>query len=82
MTDTSTLTKSAEIYVKENCGNCDKTKALFNELGVEYTTVNITGNPEAVKVLKAKGFRAAPVVFVDGDSWSGFDEAKIRAHFG
>lgn len=71
------------VYSKPNCGNCEKTKNMMDELEVKYTVIDISKNRDALKKIKEMGFREAPVVD-PGDGakpWSGFNESKIREHF-
>jgi len=50
----------------------------MDKIGVEYTTVDITEDPSALDKLIEMGYKAAPVVMTaDGDSWAGFQPAKI-----
>jgi glutaredoxin-like protein NrdH len=52
---------------------------MMDKLGVPYDTVDITDNPEELDKLIALGYRAAPVVVADnGESWAGFNPAKIE----
>jgi glutaredoxin-like protein NrdH len=67
------------VYTKDNCVQCDMTKRLMDKIGVEYETVNITQNPEELDKLIELGYRAAPVVVSDGESWAGFQPEKINA---
>jgi len=53
------------------------TKRLMDKIGVEYTTVDIVENPEELDKLIELGYRAAPVVVTDNDSWAGFNPEKI-----
>jgi glutaredoxin-like protein NrdH len=65
------------VYTKNNCVQCDMTKRLMDKMGIEYDTVNISENPEALEKLIELGYRAAPVVITDNDSWAGFNPDKI-----
>ena len=65
------------VYTKNNCVQCDMTKRLMDKMGIEYDTVNISENPEALEKLIELGYRAAPVVINDNDSWAGFNPDKI-----
>lgn len=65
------------VYTKDNCVQCDMTKRLMDKVGVEYDVVNISQNPEALDKLIELGYRAAPVVITDEDSWAGFNPDKI-----
>jgi glutaredoxin-like protein NrdH len=50
---------------------------MMDKLNIEYSTVDITVNEEALDLIVSKGFRAAPVVITDSESWSGFNPDKI-----
>ncbi len=65
------------IYTKPSCVQCDATKRMMDKLGIEYSTVDITKDPEALDMLTSKGFSSAPVVITDSDAWSGFNPDKI-----
>ena len=65
------------IYTKNNCVQCDATKRMMDKLGVEYETVNISDYPEELDKLIELGYRAAPVVITDNDSWAGFQPDRI-----
>ena len=67
------------VYTKDNCVQCDATKRMMDKIGIEYETINITQNPEELDKLIELGYRAAPVVVADGDSWAGFQPDKITA---
>jgi len=66
------------VYTKNNCVQCDMTKRLMDKIGVEYDTVNISEDADALNKLIEMGYKAAPVVMTDsGDSWAGFQPDKI-----
>jgi glutaredoxin-like protein NrdH len=65
------------VYTKPSCVQCDATKRMMDKLNIEYSTVDITVNEEALDLIVSKGFRAAPVVITDNESWSGFNPDKI-----
>lgn len=65
------------VYTKPNCVQCDATKRMMDKLGVEYTTIDIAANPEELDKLIQMGYRSAPVVITDDDSWAGFQPDKI-----
>lgn len=67
------------VYTKPNCVQCDMTKRLMDKIGVEYNTVDISDNPAELDRLIDMGYRAAPVVVTDNDSWAGFNPDKITA---
>lgn len=65
------------VYTKPSCVQCDATKRLMDKLNIKYSTVDITVDTDAFDMLIAKGFKAAPVVITDNDSWAGFQPDKI-----
>jgi glutaredoxin-like protein NrdH len=67
------------VYTKDNCVQCDMTKRLMDKAGIEYDVINISQNPEELDKLIKLGYRAAPVVITDNDSWAGFQPDKITA---
>lgn len=67
------------VYTKPNCVQCDATKRMMDKLGVHYETVDIVDNPAELDKLIEMGYKAAPVVVTENDSWSGFNPDKITA---
>lgn len=70
---------SITVYSKPSCVQCDATYRALNKQGLEYEVVDITTDAEALENVKALGYQQAPVVFADGDHWSGFRPDKIKA---
>lgn len=66
------------IYTTPNCVQCDTTKRWFNKAGVEYKTVDLSQDAEAMEMVKGLGYSAAPVVVTDKEHWSGFRISKIK----
>jgi glutaredoxin-like protein NrdH len=67
------------VYIKPSCVQCDMTKKMLNNLGVEYNTVDITKDEDAFNLVVGMGFQSAPVVITASDSWSGFNPDKINS---
>ena len=65
------------VYTKPSCVQCEATKRMMDKLKIEYTTVDISVDAEAFDLVISKGFKSAPVVITDNDSWSGFNPDKI-----
>jgi len=65
------------VYTKPSCVQCEATKRMMDKLKIEYSTVDISVDTEAFDLVISKGFKAAPVVITDNDSWSGFNPDKI-----
>ena len=67
------------VYTKPACVQCNATYRALDKKGIEYQSVDVTQDPEALARLKAMGYLQAPVVVADGDHWSGFRPDKIEA---
>ena len=67
------------VYTKPACVQCDMTKRMLDKLGVDYNTVDITEDPAALDMILGMGFKSAPVVITETDSWAGFNPDKINA---
>lgn len=70
---------SITVFSKPNCVQCDATYRALRKNGLDYTVVDITEDAEALENVKALGYVQAPVVFADGEHWSGFRPDRIKA---
>lgn len=66
------------VYSKPNCPQCELTKRDMDILGIEYQTIDISQNQDKLNELVQMGFRSAPVVQTDSETWAGYDQAKIK----
>lgn len=69
---------SVTVYSKPACVQCNATYRALDKEGIEYSTVDISKDPEAFDMIKGLGFAQAPVVIAGDDSWSGFRPDKIE----
>ena len=67
------------VYTKPSCVQCDMTKKMLDKIGVDYNTVDITEDSAAMEMVLGLGFKSAPVVITDTDSWAGFNPDKINS---
>jgi glutaredoxin-like protein NrdH len=67
------------VYTKPSCVQCDMTKRMLDNLGVDYNTVDITEDNDALNKILEMGFKSAPVVITDTESWAGFNPDKINS---
>jgi glutaredoxin-like protein NrdH len=65
------------VYTKPACVQCEATKRMMDKLSIDYSTIDITLDIEAFDMLIFKGYKSAPVVITDNDSWAGFNPEKI-----
>lgn len=73
------------VYSKPACVACDATYRKLDKHGIEYTSVNISEDPDALNFVRGldPSYAAAPVVLVefkDGTSahWSGYRPQHIE----
>jgi glutaredoxin-like protein NrdH len=67
------------VYTKPACVQCNATYRALDSKGIEYRSVDLSEDPNALDVVKAMGYLQAPVVVTDDDHWSGFRPDKIAA---
>lgn len=65
------------VYTKPSCVQCNATYRALDKKGIEYQSLDITQDEEALARLKGLGFQQAPVVEAPIGSWSGFNPGKI-----
>jgi glutaredoxin-like protein NrdH len=66
------------IYTKPACMQCNATHRALDKAGIDYTTVEITEDPNAREHLLTLGYLQAPVVIAGDDHWSGYRLDRIR----
>lgn len=70
---------SITLYTKPNCVQCNATKRALDKHGLEYETIDLSEDVNALDYIKGMGFQQAPVVLAGDESWSGFRPDKIKA---
>src|SRR4029078_4301996 len=58
----SRIMESLRVYWRPGCSSCVKGKEFLSQLGVEYESLNVSAQPEAMDELRALGVRTVPVV--------------------
>lgn len=80
------------VYSKPSCVQCTATYRFLDARGLEYTTVDVTENADALAFIKGLGYQAAPVVYTshtrkydtgdqvtDIEHWSGNQPDRIKS---
>lgn len=72
------------VFSKPACVQCDATYRALDNKGIEYSSVDISQDAEALAYVQAAGALAAPFVeakFPDGSvrTWAGFKPDEIMA---
>lgn len=67
------------VYSNPNCVQCEQTKRYLELKNVEFESKMLQDSPEIMPLIQEKGYKTAPVVVTDTDSWSGFRLEKLNA---
>ena len=72
---------SVIVYTNPNCVQCEQTKKFLDREGIEYTVENLQSDDNYEKLVEFvnQGFKAAPIVVTDTETWSGFKPDKLGA---
>lgn len=68
-----------KVYTKPNCPQCEMTKKVINDNGIEAEFIDVTQDEKALSYIKGLGYNAMPVVYVDEDThWFGFRPDELE----
>lgn len=69
------------VYTNPNCVQCEMTKKFLDNEGIEYTVENLQAEENYDKLVEFvnQGFKAAPIVVTDTETWSGYKPDKLGA---
>ena len=76
--------KPVEIYTTQTCPYCIAAKRLLAKTGVNYTEIDVGGQPQlrAAMSQRAGGRTSVPQVFIDGKHVGGCDDIHALDHAG
>lgn len=66
------------VYSKPFCPQCDATYRALDKQGLDYRSIDVTADAEALDFIKGLGYQQAPVVMAGEDHWSGFRPDRIK----
>lgn len=67
------------VFTTPSCQQCNMTKRWLTKNAIPFETVDLTTSPEAADMVKALGYRAAPIVMAGTDHWTGFRPDLLAA---
>lgn len=67
------------VYTLPSCVQCDSTKRYLTRNNVEFETVDLSKDENAMKMVRGLGYSAAPVVVVEDQHWSGFRIDRLNS---
>lgn len=67
-----------QLFSKNNCPACKRTKVFLNELQVAFEEHDIEKDSGAFDLVLGLGYQSVPVVMDDnGGHWAGYQPAKL-----
>ena len=54
------------IYTKNQCVQCQMSKNVLNDLGINYTEKNVDTNEKFMDEAKVTGYKSMPIILKDG----------------
>lgn len=67
------------VYTKPACVQCTATYKALDNAGIDYTTVDLSTDPDAAEYVRTLGYQQAPVIVAGDEHWSGFRPDRIKA---
>lgn len=65
------------VYTRDNCVQCNRTKAALKKRDLEYTEIEI--DDETADSFREQGYQSLPIVVAHDETWAGFRPDKIKA---
>lgn len=73
------MKQTIKVYTKPNCQQCNFTKNFINDNKIEAEFIDVTQDERALAEMKALGYNAMPVVYVDENThWFGFRPDELE----
>ena len=71
---------SVTVYTNPNCVQCEMTKKYLDKEGITYTVEDLQAeeNYDKLVAFVEQGFKAAPIVVTDTETWSGYKVDKLK----
>lgn len=74
---------NVKVYSTPTCPYCKRAKSLLDANGIDYETVDVSQDDQAIKEMMDKtGQMSVPVLDIDGELVIGFDKSKISELLG
>ena len=64
------------VYTRDNCVQCNRTKAALKKRDLEYTEIEI--DDETADSFREQGYQSLPIVVAHDETWAGFRPDKIK----
>jgi glutaredoxin-like protein NrdH len=67
------------VYSKPACPACQAVKHWLDKAELDYTTIDVTQDAEALAYVTSLGYQGAPVIVTDSEHWAGVHPDRIKA---
>lgn len=67
------------VWTNENCIQCERTKKFLDDNDIPYLTLSLMDNQDETRKFLDMGFRTAPIVETENETWSGFKLDKLKS---
>ena len=67
------------VYSKPMCVQCNATYRALDKQGLDYQSIDVSQDTQALEFIKGLGYQQAPVVIAGEDHWSGYRPDRIKA---
>jgi len=75
--------KNVTIYSTPTCHFCQAAKEFFKKHSIEFTNYDVsTDAAKRDEMIQKSGQMGVPVIFVDNEMITGFDEGKLKSLLG
>ena len=75
--------KNVTIYSTPTCHFCHAAKEFFKEHNIVFTDYNVSlDSAKRDEMIKKSGQMGVPVIFVDNEMVTGFDESRLKQMLG
>ena len=64
------------VYTRDNCVQCNRTKAALKKRDLEYLEAEI--DDKTAESFRKLGYQSLPLVVTDDETWAGFRPDKIK----
>lgn len=77
------MDKKVKVYSTPTCPYCIRAKQFLKENNIEFEDIDVSANPQAAQEMTEKtGQMGVPVLDIDGEIITGFDQDKIKTILG
>jgi glutaredoxin-like protein NrdH len=67
------------VYTLPSCVQCESTKKLLAKNKIEFNTIDLSMDHDALAMVQGLGYQAAPVVIAGEKHWAGFRPDMITS---